>query len=510
MSGPPHNTVSASRYIHLAPAYAIAPSAAFPPSSSSRAPPPRHPSTKGKPYSQDELKHLVLEYLTHGGYLESAKAFAKQLGDADSDDPDGLDEQEGAEGVAEPPKTNGHAEAVVETNSDAMEGVEATPPPFLAATDEAEGAERVKRERTGTAGNGKTVAFENDGLDGAEDEDGEDFGVLSKEQVRDVRIRRNIRDAILHGRITHAVDLLNEHFPSVLAPSPAPSSPLPSKLASDTSSSRVAATSTPSTFFVTAPASPTSTQFSPFDSRSPSYIPITGATFGPWALSLSPEILSLNLQTQAFVEHMRTAHASSAMSAPSTPTSSVANGHTPRHLSGTAAEDTGSDAGMSASTSSLGSSSLLNVAIAQSQALREKVLKLPLAKEREGWEKECVNACGLLAYRDLAGCPVRGYLAQSRRETLAEMVNAAIMQHTDRTPLPLLALAARQTTAFWSILREMHVQFPPPPTGAAASKDRDSNNGKNKPPKTYPTFDLHAFLNERDNDPVPSSSMATE
>jgi hypothetical protein len=67
----------------------------------------------------------------------------------------------------------------------------------------------------------------------------------------------------------------------------------------------------------------------------------------------------------------------------------------------------------------------------------------------------------------------------------------------------------------------MQVQFPP----AAPVKDRDSNNGKNKPPKvrfslsfpsspftktdelgerrqTYPSFDLHTYLEERD----PSSS----
>lgn len=48
-------------------------------------------------------------------------------------------------------------------------------------------------------------------------------------------------------------------------------------------------------------------------------------------------------------------------------------------------------------------------------------------KDKEAWEKECVDVSALLAYSDLSICPVRGYLAQERREGLAEMVNAAIL-----------------------------------------------------------------------------------
>lgn len=234
-----------------------------------------------------------------------------------------------------------------------------------------------------------------------------------------------VREAILSGRITHAVDLLNDHFPAVLAPSSSSSSDptsSPSKLAPTHPLSPKQSRCTPQTFFVASQPQLASTIVSPDPSPSP--VPITGARFGPWALSLSPEILSLNLQTQAFIELMRTAHATSAVSTPSTPTSSVYGG-----LGGSATNgDAQSDADMSASTSSLGSSSILNVAIAQSQALREKVLKLPLGKEREGWEHESIDVCGLLAYKDLTTCPVKGYLAQSRRETLAEMVNAAILR----------------------------------------------------------------------------------
>lgn len=73
-------------------------------------------------------------------------------------------------------------------------------------------------------------------------------------------------------------------------------------------------------------------------------------------------------------------------------------------------------------------------AIAQSQSLQRTVQGMnKRGKERELWEKECVDVSGLMAYTDLGICPVRGYLSQERRETLAELVNAAILR---MSPLP--------------------------------------------------------------------------
>ncbi|GAA5936306.1 hypothetical protein JCM1841_003000 [Sporobolomyces salmonicolor] len=493
-STPSGNLVSPTAHLHLAPPYALAPASstgnnAPTPSSASAsklasAPPASHPTLR--PFTSDELRQLVLEYLCSSCYAETAKAFAQELdeartgGEAKGDRDE--DAAEASTGRVE--ATVGHGAAETE----AMDGVEATPPPEdwrnSAAEDE---MQDVKADRP-PAGhtNGKNVAFLDDGLGEAEeDEDDDDYALLSKEELRDVRLRRSIRDAILAGRISHAVDLLNEHFPSALSPSPSSSSapPSPSKLSPLHPEPHKSTSCTPQTFFVATPIPSSSipSGVSGSDSPSPSPVPVVGATFGPWALSLSPEILALNLQLQSFVELMRAGHASSAVSTPSTPTSSL-NGHATR--------DVDSDAGMSASTSSFGASSILNVAIAQSQALRAKVLELPPGRDREAWERECVDVCGLLAYKDLVGCPVRGYLAQSRRETLAEMVNAAVLQRSHRSPLPLLSLVARQTTAIWHTLGELKVQFPPAPTSTSDSK--------NKPSKTYPTFDLHSFLNERD------------
>lgn len=66
-------------------------------------------------------------------------------------------------------------------------------------------------------------------------------------------------------------------------------------------------------------------------------------------------------------------------------------------------------------------------AIAHSQALGAKVREMSSSKVKEEWERECVDVSGLMAYTDLNICPVRGYLAQERRETLAELINAAIL-----------------------------------------------------------------------------------
>ncbi|TFK54840.1 hypothetical protein OE88DRAFT_1778374 [Heliocybe sulcata] len=80
------------------------------------------------------------------------------------------------------------------------------------------------------------------------------------EAIRSLELRREIRKSILSGRIEHAMDLINLHFPSVLnaSPSPSPSPPPP-----DTS------------------------QFL-------------------YARSLEPQHISLNLRIQAFIESVRT------------------------------------------------------------------------------------------------------------------------------------------------------------------------------------------------------------
>ncbi|GAA5878477.1 hypothetical protein JCM3774_006414 [Rhodotorula dairenensis] len=545
--GTPSNLVQVHAYRRFAPAYAAAPAEATLTSPPPPAPAPaasRSATPAVRPFSSQEVRQLVLEYLTHEGYVGSAVAFAREMavdgsaasGEAIDDDDD--DDDDNAETLVSPWRrrsdTTHECNGVME--GEAMQDVKG-PTESAAAADAAAGeTDAVKSNADGLPavnGTGKTVPFLRDGGD-ADGIDGLTVpSALSEDQVLDLRLRKNIRDAIVEGRIGQAVDLLHEHYPAVLAPSPSatpsdaafvpktasfvPKSASLRQPLADSSKSGPSSC-TPQTFFVP-PSLAARTSPVPLrpSSALSSAVPVTGAQLGPWASSLSPEIIGLNLQTQTFIELMRTAHATSAISTPSTPTSSVHGGlggsTTTGGGGGTGAGagaggggDAHSDAEMSASTSSLGgSASILNVAIAQSQALRENVLRLPVGKDREGWERECIDVCGLLAYKDLATCPVRGYLSQSRRDCLAEMVNSAILQHTGRTPHTLLSLAARQAAAMWDTLREMNHPFPPPeavPTG----RDRDSNNGKNKPPRTYPVFDLHTFLHDRESAPNSHSS----
>ncbi|ORY59406.1 hypothetical protein BCR35DRAFT_295704 [Leucosporidium creatinivorum] len=486
-------TVSASSYLHLAPAST-----------------PTHPS-----YTRDEIRQLVLEYLCSSCYADSAKAFVEEV--------DRREEEERQSAVAARGESGGQEEGVGAVKSlrrkesvMGMQGVEATPPPFASEPEldrdgmvvEQEEGEDLAEEREVERALVKSVAFRLDrnGVEQPMEDDEEDQGwsMLSRDQLNEVRLRRDIRDAILSGRIQPAVDLINEHFPSVLAePTPSPSS-------TPTSSLKASKPCLPTTFFVSTPPSPTlpdsSASFSS-NSNGNSPLPILGASFGPWSLSLEPQILALNLQLQTFVELMRVAHSPSsnastpAGTSPLHPSATTTNGHSAAAASLSLADSMLSNSTSSLSSNTTTSTHTMNIAISQSQALNAKVQRLPGGKERDSWERECIDVSGLLAYKDLNTCPVRGYLAQERREVLAELVNAAILQRTDKTPLPLLSLAARQTTALWSTLAEWKVQFPPPPPGGEKDKSKEGKEkGKGR---TYPRFDVRTFLNERE---VPESS----
>ncbi|GAA6047654.1 hypothetical protein JCM3770_001610 [Rhodotorula araucariae] len=482
--GASHSLVSPAAYLHLAPSYAAPPASGSSPAASSGGSPskpiPGAPPSPVRPFAPDELRKLVLEYLCNRCYVDSARAFARELAGA-AQRPSGDDDADISAGVA----TASAASMGEHALGEAMEGVEGTPEPSLAPA----GDGPADLGAAPPLSNGKSVAF----LDGGDDEDDDDSmlegSLLLKDDLRDARLRQTIRDAILNGRISHAIDLLNEHYPSVLTsplpPPPPPSSP--SKLAPSNPLSPKHARCAPETFFVApSPAAPSST--------SPGTKPLIGARFEAHAQSLAPAILSLNLQTQVFVELMRSAYATSAHSTPSTPTPSLNGG-------GGSGANGGSDADMSASTSSLGTFTILNVAIAQAQALAEKVSLLAPGREREGWEKERVDVSALLAYKNVESCEVRGYFEEGRKAALAEMVNAAILQHSGRTALPLLELAARQATAFWATLREMNMPFPPPAPAGRMSDSGNGNGGKGKPLRTLPAFDLHSFLHERDPSP---------
>ncbi|SCZ97124.1 BZ3500_MvSof-1268-A1-R1_Chr4-2g07006 [Microbotryum saponariae] len=498
-------------------------------------------------YSRDEVRRLVLEYLCSGCYARSAKAFAEEVERRDRED-----EDEDGQSSGTTARAGGGGSRTQRSNhkprqdDNGMEGIEATPEPegwrATAPTgagvdvdfesDESKEAIEVHRALRGHTAelqngsravgetNGKAVAFEltrdefdrhggeehgQPEIDADDEHDRDEVELdrfagnkwLSQDQLDQVRLRRDIRDAILTGRIQSAIEMLKEHFPAVL-----------SDLPITTKSRKSSSTCTPTSFFVSTPSSsstagPSSSRPSTTTCHPPGAstlgvhpisrpgtpkptVPILGATFGSWSLSLDPQILALNLQLQSFVEMMRGAHSSSHISStPSTPNySSHGNGNAT-----TLSDSMHSDAGLSGSTASLTSSThALNIAIAQSQALNQAVAQLPSGRDRDRWEQECIDVSGLMAYKDLMNCPVRGYLEQERRVTLSELVNAAILACSGQTPLSILALAARSTTAVWSAVAELKVPFGPamaPPTKESKSKHR-----------VYARFDLKTFLGE--------------
>ncbi|GAA5991830.1 hypothetical protein JCM5350_003214 [Sporobolomyces pararoseus] len=468
-------------YLHLAPSYAqpiqtssnSIPTTSRLGSASKTSLSSNSASTKSKnsqeprPWEEEELRGFVLEYLLSSCYADTAKAFAQEVKTRK--------EEDGTAAQKDSHEENGVAE------ENGMEGIEATPPPESWKSHHVESNDSQAKD---------TEELEA-GVDGS----------LSTEQLKDARTRQSIRESILTGRIAQAITLINTHYPSVLSSPPLSTVPSsPSKLPPfHPLSPKQSNPCSPKNFFVLSEPSISATVSS---SNAP--IPVVGSSFGSWATSLSPEILNLNLQLQSFVELMRTGHATSSLSTPSTPTSSV-NG-----LSTSAAnlDDTAMSSSITSLASSTTSTSLLAAAITSSQALLASIQALPPSKDKESWERECVDVCGLLAYKDLTNCPVRGYLEMSRREGLAEMVNGAILQRTNRTPLPLLELAARSATAVWSTLAEMKVQFPPLPLTSTTTSSQNGTT-KTKVAKTFPSFDFSQFVNEH-NDPRSSTNDSSD
>ena len=170
----PQNTVSASAYLHLAPTAG---------SSSSSA-----------DYNRSEIRQLVLEYLCNGCYADSARAFAEEVARRDADDRTGADER-----AERGRSANGQSLGLRRKQSEGgmkMEGVETTTDP--GARHDADGmhieGDESDREVERRLTAGKTVAFKVEtGVPYDDKEyDGEGGSMLSREQLREVRLRRGM------------------------------------------------------------------------------------------------------------------------------------------------------------------------------------------------------------------------------------------------------------------------------------------------------------------------------
>lgn len=261
--------------------------------------------------------------------------------------------------------------------------------------------------------------------------------------------RAEIREHIVAGRIKEAIAAIESHFPTVLdnAVVPPPSAPEPVTAAgpavktifgdsSARTGPRISASSSSSNLLRPLsgpnPRSPLLRATSAGTNGKPA--PAGAISDRPHAMfaSLEPSHIALNLQTQAFIEFVRSAGSSSrpddvpapSSSSPKRPLTDLANS------TGSLEGGDGSPAAsMISSASSAVSQKTAHLALSLSycQALWRRAGELPDPSERVVFLKELESVSALLSYPDPWASPARRYMEQSRRDGLAERVNAAIL-----------------------------------------------------------------------------------
>lgn len=208
--GTPSHLVQVHAYRQFAPVYAVAPAGAGspsppPPPPSAFASPKATPHSAVRPFTAHEVRQLVLEYLAHEGYVDSAVAFAREMVLDDGDRRESAASGEDSADAAPPrrradPEVGERADA---TGSDEMQDVEgpaevspsadARAATAAAAEEEEEETESVRLngvdggDTSAVNGTGKTVAF----VDGDEEADGAVPSALSEDQVLDLRLRKS-------------------------------------------------------------------------------------------------------------------------------------------------------------------------------------------------------------------------------------------------------------------------------------------------------------------------------
>jgi hypothetical protein len=223
-----------------------------------------------------------------------------------------------------------------------------------------------------------------------------------------------ILNHILNGAILRAVEALQLYFPSVLDESQPHSQPdSPSSLHSNGHSNGL----TPSLV-------PRPSSFSLSHSQSQSYTQrLSNHSIPVYSHSTHPAHLALNLRIQQFIESFRNLSPSSPNTTPSSSISSLPSPSNSMHLS------------MSISTTlpppSLhppqpSSSVTLTHALTAAQGLHAEAKKLPL-DVRGVYLQEIKDVGALFAYTDVENSILKGFLDQSRRISLSEQVNRAIL-----------------------------------------------------------------------------------
>lgn len=401
--------------------------------------------------ARDELaRSLVLNYLSQANYVATARILSEEAGSLSSSR---------STSIAESETRKRYPVQMDETPNDSESNGEKIDDVMMASVGDLKESGEVDQE----------MEITEDAVGGQ----GE--GLLSNEALEEMQQRKNICDHIIVGEITEAISALRLQFPSVLdttrprtkantngnstngnsenqthpttemeraspesPPRSLPSSPelpplrsLPGHVTSDKGSVRNSANGS--------------------TNGSTSSIPL----FPYHDVYDRPDFLSINLEIQQFVESLR--H----MVIPSSPSSMASSIHSDSPFIGTgsSANGTGTGGGGGGGGKSTGSllgqmpgrdTSILH-ALNRAQSLHATAKSLS-PQESRAYLKEIENVCALLAYTDMEGSPLRGYLDQGRRIALAEQVNGSILVHTGQSPHALLEMSVKQTSFLWKLM----------------------------------------------------------
>ncbi|CAA7271626.1 unnamed protein product [Cyclocybe aegerita] len=249
--------------------------------------------------------------------------------------------------------------------------------------------------------------------------------------LRQIKLRQEIRERILSGRVDDAIALLNTHFPSVLAENIIPS---PQQKEHSSSSG----------------------------SDSVEYVSST---------STEPAHLLLNLRILAFSEACRT----------------VPLDYPPKL--GTV--DPSSDPASPVMIPKLEESPGQEALITRARKLYAFCNTLSNPQERATYVKEVENVSGLLAYEFPEKSAVAKYLSMERREAVADQIDRAILRSTGQPLVSSLELITRHTHLLWHYAHQHGVKARPgavlpPKSGKSAAGEGET--------EIVPPFDLEKLL----------------
>ncbi|KAJ3814974.1 CTLH/CRA C-terminal to lish motif domain-containing protein [Lentinula lateritia] len=187
--------------------------------------------------------------------------------------------------------------------------------------------------------------------------------------------------------------------------------------------------------------------------------------------SVYPSHLVLNLRIQAFIEACRTAPLAcppdyTTPESPSSPPSSKAPLDTIDQQT-----------------------ALLNNA----QKLYAVVKMLPSEEDISRYMKELESVTGLLAYHVPEDSPVSEYLAQERREAVADQIDYGILYHVKRPVISYLELYARYTSTVSDVLNKLGVK-PSPGMINSPTVAKTTSNSKGEVQEIWPSFNLQEFV----------------